>query len=97
MIFVTLMKRKEGAGNTRRATMTRRVDWQYPEGYKVLGEYWLAADDPSVVAIVEGDDIGPLYRTLVDWDDAFEFHVYPAMPAEVGIALTRQALASATA
>lgn len=97
MLFVTLMTRKVGSDTGRKTTRARRVDWTYPEGFKVIGEYWLSADDPSVVFIAEAEDVGVMFKAMEDWDDVFEFRIFPAIPAEVGIAAAREAMAAATA
>lgn len=95
MLFVTLLKAKPTG--TRRSRVARRLDWKYPEGIKVLGEYWLMTEDPAVVAITEGEDVGSIMHVLSEWDDVFEARVFPAVTAEQGMAQARRELALAHA
>jgi len=95
MLFVTLLKRKPHM--TRRATTERRLDWKFPEGVHVIGEYWLPAGDYDVITITEGDDAASIYRALADWDEVFDARVFPVITAEEGIALARRELAAAKA
>ena len=97
MLYVTLMTRKAGTTLGRKESRARRVTWKYPEGMKVLGEYWVPSDDPSVVMIAEAESLAPVYRAMEDWDDVFEFRVFPAITAEAGIAMARQAMEAAVA
>ena len=95
MLYVTFMKRKAGSTIGRKESVARRVNWKYPEGFRVLGEYWVPADDPSVVLIAEAENLAPFYRAMEDWDDVFEFSIFPAITAEAGLAMARAALATA--
>ncbi len=97
MLYVTLMTRKASSTLGRKESRARRVNWKYPEGMKVLGEYWVPSDDPSVVLIAETESLAAIYRAMEDWDDVFEFRVFPAITAEVGIAMAREATATAVA
>ena len=47
-LFVTIGSVRAG---TMKERTTRRLQWSYPPGMKVIGEYWLQADDPSIVVI----------------------------------------------
>ena len=95
MLFVALMKAK--AGSTILSRTERRLDWAYPEGAKVIGEYWLTTDDPNVVTVVEANDVGLVFDAIRQWDDVFDIEVYPAVTAEFGIARARQQFAAALA
>jgi hypothetical protein len=94
VLFVTLCKEKAG---TTKERVARRVQWQYPPGMKVLGEYWLQTPDPVVIIIAEADDIAPMMAASADWDDVFEISVVPAVTAERGLELAKQMLAGAQA
>jgi hypothetical protein len=95
MLYVTFMTRKAGSTVGRKESRARRLGWKYPEGIKVLAEYWVPSDDPSVVMIAETESLAPIYRAMEDWDDVFEFRIFPAITAEAGIAMAREALATA--
>ncbi len=43
MLFVSLMRMREGK---LQSAMAQRMQWEYPEGVKLLGEYWLSTNDP---------------------------------------------------
>ncbi len=95
MLCITLMKAKPNTSMLQRRE--RRLDWRYPEGMRVLGEYWLATSDPSVISIAEADDAGVIRQAMAHWDDLFEYSVFPAVTAEQGIAEARRQLATAHA
>ena len=87
MLFVTLCRQRVG---TTKERMTRRLQWQYPAGMKVLGEYWLQTTDPVVIVISEAESLTPITMATADWDDVFDMTVVPAMTAEQGLELARQ-------
>lgn len=93
MLFVTLMKGKPGS--TIRDRTLRRLEWTYPEGMRPLHEYWVASGDPEVVLICEAESPTVLIHAISQWDDVFEFRVFPAVTSEEGIAHARQELAAA--
>lgn len=95
MLFVTLMKAK--TNSTFRGRMPRRLEWRFPEGMKVIGEYWLPGNDPTVVVISEGENPEVIFQAVSQWDDLFDFTVSPAVTAEEGIAMARRELAAARA
>jgi hypothetical protein len=95
MLFVVLMKAKPGS--TRRSRIQRRLDWQYPEGMKVLSEHWLTSSDPTVVLVAQSDDVRVIHHAITEWDDVFDFTVIPAVTAEEGIAQARREMATARA
>ena len=92
MLFVTLLKTK--AGSTFQEGGARRLQWSYPEGVNVLGEYWLETDSPRVISIMEANGMEPFGQLRMQWGDLFEIEVYPAVTAEQGMAMLRQAMAS---
>ena len=89
MLYLTLCKAHAPA----KERIARRLEYVYPEGLKVLGEYWTFGADPAVVLVTEGDDPGPIMAATAAWDDAFEFTTVPAITAEEGIGLAKAALA----
>lgn len=90
MIFVTLCKAKSGTQVERTA---RRLDYQYPEGMRVLGEWWLQTPDPEVVLVTEADGPAAMLAARSAWDDFFDITIFPAVAAEEGMAIARQAMA----
>jgi hypothetical protein len=86
MLFVALLK---ATGGTPKETIARRAQWQYPEGMRVVAEYWLQCN-PVVISIIEADSIAPIVAISVEWDDVFDITVVPAITAEDGLQLARQ-------
>lgn len=93
MLFVSLCKAK--AGSAMRERIARRLQWQWPAGARVIGEYWLQADDPTVVSVVEADDITPMMRAQAEWDDMLEITTIPAVAAEQGLKIAEQLVRAA--
>ena len=89
-MFVVLLKTHPGVNFQEGAA--RRLQWQYPEGLNVVGEYWLATDSPRVVAIAEAESMAPFELIRAQWADLFEIDVFPALTAEQGMELLRQAM-----
>ncbi len=73
MLFVIVLKAHPGTLNER---ATRRMQWEYPEGIKSVAEYWLHTDDPSVIAVVEAEDVGLLTALRMAWDDLSSTSTY---------------------
>ena len=90
MLFVVLLSTKPGA--TFQEGGARRLQWEYPEGMNVLAEYWLETDSPRVVSIVEVNDMAPFGATRMAWGDLFEIQAFPAVTAEQGMEMLRQAM-----
>jgi len=82
MLFVSLMRLREGK---MQSGMAQRMQWEYPEGVKLVGEYWLSTNDPSVINILEVDDPGAIMLMKSAWDDIFDIKVFSAMTAEEGM------------
>lgn len=87
MLFVALAKVRAG---TRQERIARRLEWQYPEGARLVAEYWLQIDDPQVISVLEADSVAPLMAAVSAWDDVFELTVVPAITAEEGLQLAMQ-------
>lgn len=88
MLFVSLMTLKPGKSS--RESIGRRVQWNYPEGTKVVAEYWLQTHSPSVVTVIEMDSVAPMMGMIGEWSDLFDITVAPAVAAEEGLAIARQ-------
>lgn len=91
-MFISLAKAKAG---TRQERIARRVGWRYPEGMRVVAEYWLATDNPNVIIVSEADSMVPIFAAMRDWDDVFDITVCPAVTAEEGIKMAQQAVGAA--
>lgn len=85
MLFVVIMH--QHVPNTE--LIERRMQWDYPEGVRVLGEYWLEGSVASAVAIVEADTYAQLFAVTSAWDDIVDIDIAPAISAEEGMALAR--------
>ena len=86
MLFVALGKVRSG---TTRERVARRMEWKYPEGMRLIAEYWLQTSDPNVIVIAEADSIGPIMAATAQWDDVFDITVVPAVTAEQGMELAK--------
>ena len=82
MLFVSLMRLREGK---MQSAMAQRMQWEYPEGVKLVGEYWLTTNDPKVISIYEVDNPDPIMELQSTWDDAFDIKVFSAVTAEEGM------------
>jgi hypothetical protein len=92
MLYVALLKQKAAA--VPMEVFARRAAWQYPEGIKVVGEYWPQTNDPTVVFIFEADSIAPIMTITLTWADAFDISVFPAVSANEGLAIGRRMMPS---
>ena len=68
------------------------MQWDYPEGVRVLGEYWLETEYPRVVSVMEADGMDAFGQIRMYWNDMFEIEVFPAMTEEQGMEMTRRAM-----
>ena len=90
MMFVALLKPRGTA--TFQEGVARRMQWDYPEGVRVLGEYWLETEYPRVVSVMEADGMDAFGQIRMHWNDMFEIEVFPAMTEEQGMEMARQAM-----
>jgi Protein of unknown function (DUF3303) len=65
--------------------MIRRASYEYPEGVKLIAEYWPISSASQVVAIWSADSIDRILEMALEWDDVFEIDVHPAISAEDGL------------
>ena len=86
MLFVTLGKVRAA---TTKERVARRMQWSYPEGTRVIAEYWLQIPDPQIIVITESDSIVPIMAATSAWDDVFSFTVVPAVTAEQGLEIAK--------
>jgi muconolactone delta-isomerase len=85
MLFVAMAKVTK-PGSLQERTVYR-AQWQHPEGYRVVGEYWPVGGGYAVITIFEADDVGPVMASLAAWDEFFEWTVTPILTAEEGLRL----------
>jgi len=86
MEFVALLRfRPSVSAAERDAALMRRAAWKFPEGIKVLSEYWPMSGEYQVVTTFAADSIAPLMEIQLEWDDVFDVFVYPAISAEEGL------------
>jgi hypothetical protein len=88
MLFVTVGREK--AGSTTKSRVARRVNWKYPQGVRVLGEYWLLSSDPALIMIAESENVASLMMGLAEWDDLLDMTIMPALSSEQGLELAKQ-------
>lgn len=81
----------------RQAALVRRATWELPEGMKLVGEYWLAADGPHVVSVFEAETYEPIMELIFTWNDVFDVAVAPATTPEEGLELGPKVLERANA
>lgn len=89
-MFVMLLENRGNA--TFQEGVARRLQWEYPEGTKVLGEYWLETEHPRVISIVEAQSMDVFGQIRMDWGDVFEIRAFPAVSAEQGMEMARRAM-----
>ena len=65
---------------------------ELPRGRERPAEYWLETDSPRVVAVMEAESMAPFGQIRMEWGDLFEIEVYPAVTAEQGMEMLRQAM-----
>jgi hypothetical protein len=90
MLFVALLKTR--GHTTFQEVVARRMQWDYPQGVRVLGEYWLETESPRVVSIMEADGMDAFGQIRMHWNEMFEIEVFPAVTGEQGMEMARQAM-----
>jgi hypothetical protein len=86
MLFVSFLT---PVGGTPKERTARRLEWNYPEDVRLVGEYWLQSSDPSAIVIFEADNILAMEKSRVYWGDLFDINTVPAMAGEEGMAFVR--------
>lgn len=85
MKFLCMFDMKENVAQSKVAeTIARRSEYHFPEGSKLIAEYWTPAQSPTVVAIVEAEDAAPLLQNSVAWLDVFDCRVIPVIEWKEG-------------
>ena len=86
MEFVALLKfRPSVPAAERDAALMRRAAWQYPDGLKVISEYWPLSGEYQVVTVFSTETIAPIMEVEFEWDDVFDMTVTPAVSADEGL------------
>jgi hypothetical protein len=69
----------------RDGALMRRAAWKYPDGIRVIAEYWPISSAVTVVTIFSTDSPDTLLELELEWGDVFDIDVYPAVSAEDGL------------
>lgn len=86
MIYLWLASWKPGLSREQMdGALVRRSSWSYPEGMKLLGEYWLGGHRPAVISIFETSDYSTIMEMNITWGDVFEIACHPACTPEQGL------------
>jgi hypothetical protein len=86
MEFVALLKfRPSVPAAERDAALMRRAGWQYPDGIKVIAEYWPLSGEYQVVTVFSAETVAPIMEIEFEWDDVFDMTVTPAVSADEGL------------
>ena len=86
MDYIALLRfRSSVSGAERDGALMRRAAWQYPEGIRLIAEYWPAASAVQVVSIFSADSFEQVLELTLEWEDVFDIDVHPAVSAEEGL------------
>jgi Protein of unknown function (DUF3303) len=86
MDFVALLKfRSSLSAADADAALGRRVAWKYPDGVKMIAEYWPLSTAVPVVSIMSADSMEKILEFFFEWNDVFDIDVHPAVSAEEGL------------
>ena len=84
--YVALLRfRPSASASDRDGALMRRAAWEYPEGIRVIAEYWPTAADYQVVSVFSADDFAPIMQLEFEWNDVFDIEIHPAVSAEDGL------------
>jgi hypothetical protein len=86
MLYTMLLSWKPGLDRQQMdEALVRRSRWSYPEGTKMVGEYWLGTHSPAVVSVFEVSDFAPIMEMQMTWGDLFDIVVVPTTTPEEGM------------
>jgi len=86
MEFVALLRfRPSVPAAERDAALMRRAGWQFPDGVKVIAEYWPLSGEYQVVTVFSAETVAPIMEIEFEWDDVFDMTVTPAVSADEGL------------
>jgi hypothetical protein len=84
--YVALLSfRSSVSGAERDGALMRRTVWQYPEGIRLIAEYWPTASAVQVVSIFSADSFDNVMELVFEWNDVFDIDIHPAVSAEEGL------------
>jgi len=84
--YVSLLRfRASVPAAERDGALMRRAGWKYPDGIRVIAEYWPISSAVTVVTIFSTDSPDTLLELELEWGDVFDIDVYPAVSAEDGL------------
>jgi hypothetical protein len=86
MDYVALLRfRASVPAAERDGALMRRAAWKYPDGVRVIAEYWPTSADLTVVTIFSADRFDSLLELELEWGDVFDIDIHPACSAEDGL------------
>jgi hypothetical protein len=86
MDFVALLRFRSSVTSAERdAAMVRRAGWKYPDGLRMIAEYWPTGSAVQVVSIFSADDFTGVMELQLEWSDVFDIDIYPAVSSEDGL------------
>jgi len=89
MLFVATLKSR--GRSSFQEILSRRIDaYDYPEGVRVIGEYWPQGGNANVVTIFEADSIEQIMPITRFWIDDFAINISPAVEAEDAMAAAKE-------
>jgi hypothetical protein len=84
--YVALLRfRSSVPAAERDGALMRRAAWKYPDGIRVIAEYWPIASAVTVVSIFSADSPDQLLELDLEWGDVFDIDVHPAVSADEGL------------
>jgi len=93
MDYVALLTfRSSTTAAERDAALMRRAGWKYPDGIRLIAEYWPVASAMQVVSIFSADSFAPVMELELEWSDVFDIDVHPAVSAEEGLGVGAQVM-----
>ncbi len=86
MDYVALLSFRASASSADRdAALLRRTGWQYPQGIRLIAEYWPMASAVQVVTIFSADSPASMLEVVFEWNDVFDIDIHPAVSSEEGL------------
>jgi len=86
MDYVALLRfRASVPAAERDGALMRRAAWKYPDGVRVIAEYWPTAAAVQVVTIFSADSFDSLMELELEWSDVFDIDIHPAVSADEGL------------
>jgi len=79
MKFIGLFHLKHDVNQARvNEVIARRIEYKFPDGVQLINEYWTPTK-LAVVATFEADDPAALMMNTINWLDAFDAEIIPAV------------------